>query len=412
MTRPHLIGAIALAGVVLAVAGCAASSPASSRSPQAVGPVTVPLAAGVMQPGASWATVQTGGPSVGGRFWQLLTEDQATGKWRLVTPPGVADNAGLAVTRAPDGTMTVGFVPGQLLKFSPLATTTDDGAHWAQALLPAGLVHDPDSLAALPDGGLVAVTTTAVEKSAAGAKNWAPLVTLRTLAATPDGRRCGLTGLTGTVAVPGGSLLVSGTCSRVGQLGLFSNVGGRWRATYPWPSRTARFRVSWGNVLSVTNHLLDGAEIKPEAVLGMISSAAGVSVLVDAVTSHGQDLIASWLAAGAKTWTFNPPRQALAGVVTAVSGSGNGAWVVMLNGRRMVTAGPAPKLNQHQVTVTWGVPFRNPGPDATIVPSGDGAFTALVPGVSTITVWQWPASGGWHRTRTIDVASAPAGQSS
>jgi hypothetical protein len=137
-----------------------------------------------------------------------------------------------------------------------------------------------------------------------------------------------------------------------------------------------------------------------------------VSVLVEADTSHGQALIASSLAAGARTWTFYPPRQALAGVVTSVSGSVNGAWVAMLNGRRMVAAGPAPKQDQRQVRAIWGFSPRFPGPDATVVPSGDGAFSALVPGVAAITVWQRTASDGWHRTQTIDVASAPAGQSS
>src|SRR6185437_13787631 len=194
MSRHHPVGATVLAAVLLAagtgIAGCAASSHASSRPQAAPAPVAAPLAAGVAEPGASWATVQTGGPSVGGRFWQLLTQDQATGKWRLATPPGVADNGGLAVTRAPDGTLAVGFMPGQLLKFSPLATSTDGGAHWAQGLLPAGLVHEPDSLAALSDGRLIAVTPNAVEESGAGAKNWTTLVTLRALAVTADGRRC------------------------------------------------------------------------------------------------------------------------------------------------------------------------------------------------------------------------------
>ncbi|HET7017942.1 MAG TPA: hypothetical protein VFI65_28735, partial [Streptosporangiaceae bacterium] len=237
MTRHRPVRAAALIGIVLAItaiAGCAGSSRTSSRPAKAAGAVAVvPLSAGFAERGVSWATVQTGGPGAGNRFWQLLTEDQATGKWRLVTPPGVADNAGLAVTRAPDGTMIAGFVPSQLLKFSPLATSADDGAHWAQGLLPAGLVPDPDSLAALPGGRLVAVTPTVVEESGAGTRNWTTLVTLRALAATPDGRRCGLTSLTGTAAGPDGSVLVSGTCHRSGQLGLFGNADGRWQAAGP-----------------------------------------------------------------------------------------------------------------------------------------------------------------------------------
>ncbi|HEY3905636.1 MAG TPA: hypothetical protein VGM14_17140 [Streptosporangiaceae bacterium] len=417
MTRHRQDGpsvrAVAMPAVMLAVAvglatgGCTASPRVVSRSAEAAAPVAVPLAAGAFVPGASWATVRTGGPSVGGRFWQLLAQDRATGKWRLVTPPGVADNAGLAVTSAPDGTMTAGFVPGQLLKFSPLARSTDDGAHWAQGLLPAGLAADPDSLAALPDGRLVAVTPTEVEESAAGvaitaAKNWASLVTLRALAATPGGRRCGLTSLTGTAAVPDGSALVSGTCSRPGRLGLFSNTGGNWQAIDPLVSRSAKSAVAYKPA--------GGPATRPESVLGLDSSTAGVSVLIDVGTGSGHSIVGARLAAGAKAWTFYPLAGDTAGAVTSVSGSPSGGWVVMLNGSRAVAAEPAAGQPANSASAR-ATSFLAPGPDATIVPSASGGFTALVPGLSTVTVWQQGASG-WHRTQTIDVASAPAGPSS
>jgi hypothetical protein len=404
MTRHHPVGssvrAVVLAAVLLAVAGiagCGGSPRAVSRSPEPARPLAVPLAAGGTAPGVSWATVRTGGPSVGGRFWQLLTLDQATGKWRLATPPGVADNAGLAVTSASDGTLMAGFIPSQLLTFSPLATSTDDGAHWAQGLLPAGLVPEPDSLAALPDGRLVAVTRTAVEESRAGGKNWATLVTLRTLAATQDGRRCGLTGLTGTTGRPDGSVLVSGTCSRPGRLGLFSNAGGSWRETDP------------GLLPGVREGGLD-------SVLGLISSAAGTSALFDVAVGRKQLLIPAVLSARATTWTLFSANWSLyqsttvaAGSLSAVSGSPGGIWVVNLAGGRGLATGYA---DRNRVGPHGATSFSVPGPDATIVPSASGGFTALVPGLSTVTVWQRAASGGWQRTQVIDVASAPAGQSS
>jgi hypothetical protein len=405
MTRHHPVGLlvrrVALAAVLLAaatgIAGCAASSRAVSRSPAPPGPVAAPLASGTTESGVSWATLRTGGPSVGGRFWQLLTQDRATGKWRLVTPPGVADNAGLTVTRASDGTMTAGFVPGQLLKFSPLATSTDDGAHWAQGLLPAGLVPDPDSLAALPDGRLVAVTPASVEESGAGVENWTTLITLRALAATTDGRRCGLTGLTGTTGRPDGSALVFGTCSRPGRLGLFSNAGGSWREIDPGFLPGSRA----GGLMKV---------------LGLISSTAGTSALFDVVVGRKQLLIPAVLSAGATTWTMYPASWSLyqsmtvqGGPLSSVSGSSSGVWVVNMAGQRGLATGYADRklVGPHGATA-----FSLPGPDATIVPSASGGFTALVPGVSTVTVWQRAASGGWQRTQTIDVALAPAGQSS
>jgi hypothetical protein len=410
MIRHRPAGVASLAGIVVAavaIAGCGGSSHAGARAQRVPRPVAVPLAAAVAEPGISWATVQTGAPSAGGRFWQLLTEDQATGKWRLATPPGVADNAGLAVTRAPDGTMTAGFVPGDLLRFSPLATSSDNGGHWTQGLLPAGLAPDPDSLAALPDGRLVAVTTTAVEESTAGGKSWTPLVTLRALAATPDGRGCGLTGLTGTAAAPDGSVLISGICRRAGRLGLFSNEGGRWQIAIP---ALADLRdTGRANVSDVGLANLRGVGMV--TVLGLVSSAAGVSVLVDAARAHGQALLPAWLAAGQKTWSFYQLSATQVGTVTSVSGSAIGAWVVTLDGRRGVAvdtaAGPP-----GAITPSWAASLPAPGPDATIVPSASGGFVALVPGVSSIAVWGRTASGSWHRTQVISVASAPAGQSS
>ena len=145
-------------------------------------------------------------------------------------------------------------------------------------------------------------------------------------------------------------------------------------------------------------------------MLGLNSSAAGVSVLIDIDTARGHSIVASRLSAGAKAWDFYPLATNAAGGVTSVSGSPSGGWVVTLNGSRVVAAEPAPGQPPNSAAAQ-ATSFLAPGQDATIVPSASGGFTALVPGVSTVTVWQEGASG-WHRTQTIDVASAPAGQSS
>lgn len=394
MLRHCRVRAAVLVGIVLAAAaaaGCAGPSRASSPPPRVTTPALMPLSVGVAENGVSWATVQTGGPSVGGRFWQLLAEDQATGTWRVVTPPGVADNAGLVVTRATDGTITTGFVPSDLLKFSPLAMSTDGGAHWAQALLPAGLAPEADGLAALPDGRLLAVTTAGVEESAAGAKSWTPLVTLRTLASTPAGRRCGLTSLTGTTGLPGGSVLIAGDCSRPGQLGLFGNASGSWEAIDP------------GLPLPVSEG--------KQSVLGLISSGTGTSALFEVAMRHSQLLIPAVLPAGKTSWSYYPGSFSLfqsmtvkGGSIASVSGSPEGVWAVTLRGRRGLASGYAGRVRPQE-----SKPFSVPGPDATVVASASGGFTALVPGLSSIAVWQRSASGAWQRTQTIDVASAPAG---
>ena len=144
-------------------------------------------------------------------------------------------------------------------------------------------------------------------------------------------------------------------------------------------------------------------------MLGLDSSTAGVSVLINVDTASGHSIVAARLAAGAKAWVFYPLASGTAGAVTSVSGSSSGDWVVTLNGSHVVAAEPA--AGQANSAAAQARSFLAPGQDATIVPSASGGFTALVPGVSTVTVWQQGASG-WHRTQTIDVASAPAGQSS
>ncbi len=359
MLRHCRVRAAVLVGIVLAAAaaaGCAGPSRASSPPPRVTTPALMPLSVGVAENGVSWATVQTGGPSVGGRFWQLLAEDQATGTWRVVTPPGVADNAGLVVTRATDGTITTGFVPSDLLKFSPLAMSTDGGAHWAQALLPAGLAPEADGLAALPAG-----------------------------------RRCGLTCLTGTTGLPGGSVLIAGDCSRPGQLGLFGNASGSWEAIDP------------GLPLPVSEG--------KQSVLGLISSGTGTSALFEVAIRHSQLLIPAVLPAGKTSWSYYPGSFSLfqsmtvkGGSIASVSGSPEGVWAVTLRGRRGLASGYAGRVRPQE-----SKPFSVPGPDATVVASASGGFTALVPGLSSIAVWQRSASGAWQRTQTIDVASAPAG---
>ena len=80
-------------------------------------------------------------------FWELFYRAPAAASWQLVTPPGVADNGGLAVSVASTGRATVGFEPSQLLRYSPLALSSDNGATWTPALVPGSLVAAPDALA-------------------------------------------------------------------------------------------------------------------------------------------------------------------------------------------------------------------------------------------------------------------------
>ncbi|HUD39245.1 MAG TPA: hypothetical protein VMR14_20270 [Streptosporangiaceae bacterium] len=379
----------AAALTVAMLAGCAAGSDASQAAAGPAGPA-IPLGAGSAGPGLRWAMVRTGGPQVGGRYWQLLVQDQATGKWRLVTPPGVADNAGLAVATASAAAMTVGFIPSQLLRFSPLAITTDGGGHWTPGLLPAGLVGDPGALATMPNGRLIAVTAKGAEESAAGASGWVPLETLRALAATTAGRSCGLTALTGAVAGPGGAAMLAGTCREAGMVGLFMKTADGWQ------SAGLRLPRSLG-ARSVSVLRLTGL---PTSVLALLSVATGGGdVVVPALLSSGR-------------WAVGVPSVKVSGI-ESVATTSTGGWDVVFGGRYAALGGlPSGQTSYYNLTRR----LKLPASGAALLPvssmSGPGArLTVLVPHVTTVTVEQLTSSG-WRTTQVIKVPVAPQGQQS
>jgi hypothetical protein len=180
----------AICGAVRAAATPGAAPPGAAR-PSLVTSLTVPG-------GTSWAVVEMGGSrSQHNNFWQLVTRRAGSARWALATPPGVADNGGLVAAPLGGPALVAGFNPSQDLTFSPLASTRDRGADWTPGLLPAGLAGVPSALAAGPGGKLIALTRRGeAELSAPGGAGWKRLASLASVAATPAGRSCGLTGLT------------------------------------------------------------------------------------------------------------------------------------------------------------------------------------------------------------------------
>ena len=214
-----------VAACCLLLAACGTRHRPASFSP--VPAPRLPVTTAVTTSGASWAVVRTGGKPAGGTFWQLLVRPAHAAGWRLVTPPGVADNAGLVLAPGAGGAMTVGFVPSALLRFTPLATTTDDGAHWSQGLLPARLAARRARWPRCRAAGCWRSPRPARWSRDAGGTHWKALVTLRALAASAAGRACGLTALTAVAAGPSGAPVLGGFCGRAGTTGLFLRCGVR-----------------------------------------------------------------------------------------------------------------------------------------------------------------------------------------
>ena len=64
----------------------------------------------------------------------------------------------------------------------------------------------------------------------AAAGQWAPLTTLKALAASAPGRACGLEGVTAVSFGPDENPMAAGSCARPGAAGVFTDAGGTWRS--------------------------------------------------------------------------------------------------------------------------------------------------------------------------------------
>ena len=243
ITRPRRgAGAALLAAVTAAGLASCGSAHAGQATPSAAARPPVP---GHLRrlPGGSWAVLVMGGSAARhNNFWQVFVRPGQAGAWKLATPPGVASNGGITVAAEGGPALAAAIRPSQDLSFSPVASSSDNGAKWAQAgLLDAPLAGYPDALAAAPDGGLIALTRTGdVELRAHSGAAWTRLASAHTVAAAA-GRGCLPAQLTSVAYSPSGAALVAGACTREGQAGIFRLAGGHWSRTGPaLPAALAR----------------------------------------------------------------------------------------------------------------------------------------------------------------------------
>ena len=232
MKRPGLLGAVILA--VTALAACGTQQTQVTATAAAAPPPS--LALSLDSAAGTWATVQMGGSAAQyNNFWQLFVRPAGAAGWRLVTPPGMADNGGLLLASNGGRSLVTGFRPSQLITFSPLTSTSDDGAHWATGTAADGGLSDvPDALAAAPGSGdLIALVPGAVELSRSGGSGWTTVARAGSVTGSAAGRACGLSGLTAVAFSPAGIPMVAGACTKAGAAGIFAFESGRWRAAGP-----------------------------------------------------------------------------------------------------------------------------------------------------------------------------------
>ena len=327
----------------------------------------------------TWAVAVMGGSAARhNNFWQLLIRPAGSTRWKLVTPPGTADNGGLVLAGA-GRALIAAFRPSQYLRFTPLAETRTGGQAWT-SLSPVGaaLASAPDALAAEPASGrlLALLANGTAAQSAPGYTAWKTVASRRILAATPTGLHCALRALTAASFTPSGIPLVGGSCARPGAAGIFADVSGTWQAAGP---------------------VLPGALARQDiAVLRLTQTGKQTVALLTAGHGPAASLLAAWSAGNGGHWALSPPLPLHGAALTSASFGPGGTAAVILTGRRgeaITSAGGQWHL----------LPALPPG-TVTLAPGTGGSVSALAVHRATLTVWQAsPADATWTTVQTLSV---------
>jgi hypothetical protein len=362
------------AGTLLA-AGCGSQAPPATTSSLAR-PAATTLNTSLATQAGTWAVIVMGGSAAQhNNFWQLFTRPAGSTAWKLVTPPGTADNGGLVL--AADGTQSLitAFRPSQDLTYTPLIETGNGGRAWSSlSPLDAALASTPSSLAVQPSSAQLAALTTGgtAEMAAAGYTTWKILTSTRELARAPAGQRCRPSALTAILFTATATPVLGAACAQPGTAGIFAGPGGTWQAAGPSvPASLARQDVT---------------------VLRLNQTASGIAALLQA----GSHLLAAWSADNGSHWTLSPSLQlGDAGPPSSASFGPDGTAGIVLPGNRGQTITPGGQWHQ--------LPALPPG-TAELTPGTGGSTTALAVYGATLTVWQLsPGPMHWVKAQVIRV---------
>jgi hypothetical protein len=372
---------LALAGAALAA--CGSSGPAAPTPAAVSATAPLPIAGSWANKAGVWAAVpmgRLGDPD--NTFWQLFLLPAGASSWRLVTPPGVADNGGLVLAPERSGGMVVGFETSELLGFSPLAASDDGGGTWTSGVLPSALAQVPSALAVSPAGTALALSATGGEdvlRSAGGLSSWPVLAGTAEISRGAGSGRCAPASVEAVSFGPSGRPVVGASCTTVGEIGVFEDVGG-WRDI--GPALTGRLRRATATVV-----LLSG-------------SPAGLTALVAAHEGATTELLVGFLGGSSKRWRLSPPLSPATGSTIRATGStpGGGVYVLSAAGRQSqlasIDAGAAGRWRM------WPTP-----PVGTLAAAFPmvGRVDALVVAGSVLTDDRLAAGGRWREAQTIRV---------
>jgi hypothetical protein len=378
-----VVGQIAFAGVIGAALAPRVAEAATSVPPA----VRAPLAAALTTASGSWAVVAMGQRGVPlNTFWQIFFRASGAASWTLVTPTGVADNGGLTLTASSDGSVTAGFEPSQLLHYSPLARSDDEGSSWTPALVPASLVPAPDAVAvAGRSGPALALTrhgTGQVMASSGSLLRWAPLSGTGSLTgAAASG--CEVEGLDAVAFGPSATPMVGTGCSRPGQVGVFARDGTGWRLIGPTLAGA-----------------LAGSSTR---VLRLDASGSTSTALVAAAAAGRSDLLGLWRPPGG-AWSDSPPLSVgPTQRILATAVGLNGEQLVLLskpgtNGELEVASGPG---------LGWTALASPPAGTVTLALLGDGSVDAFSVNGSRLRIFTVaPHQSTWALAQSMNVPIA------
>ena len=371
------------------LAGC--GSRAAGQPARSAPPVRLSLATSADYPDGSWAVLVMGGSAAGhNNFWQVFVREGRAAAWKLATPLGAASNGGITVAAEGGPALAAAIRPSQDLSFSPLASSSDNGAKWAQSgLLDTRLAGYPDALAAAPGGGLIALTRPAMSSCGPhpGAA-WTRLATGRAVV-TAAGPGCRPAQLTSVAYSPSGTPLVAGACTGRARAGIFRLADGRWSRTGPaLPAALARQDVE---------------------VLQMARAGHTVAALLVAGRGDAAHLLGAWSNQDGTSWTLSRPYPLGPARPLSASLRGGSLGVVLSGGRAVWVSGPG---------AAWrtlpGLPAKaSSAPDGgvTLAAAPGGGFEALSARGGQLSVWSLSSGGsGWSRSQVINV-TIPYGSS-
>jgi hypothetical protein len=388
-TVPWLAAAVMLAATG-AVAACGSSTASSASVSGAPGLAsgTVSMATSIATTADDWAVVPM---SADPAFWEVFARAGNSGSWKLVTPPGVADNGGLVASAGGARSLTIAVRPSRDLVFSPLAETANGGTSWSTGgPINAAVADSPDALAAVGSDLAALLSDGTIETSSDAGATWSTLAQPGAIAASPAAKGCGgavrVTSL--SFGITGSEVLAGGTCGTSGTTAVFSYTPGRGWQRLSLPASGQLVRLTGG--------------------MALVRGKSGLAALWRGFGWYAYAPLSSTPHPVPTNWDKSASLP-LPGAITASGTLQPGeAWVLLSGGRAATTSAPGTTPGGPQWLLLPPVPART-----TVLASGpDGATDALAVSGTTLTVWRLaPKATVWSRVQAITVP-VQAGSSS